>query len=261
LTLLSNDYLSPLRSFSLGKRLPQAIYLHETCLGALPRTVVSVIDLARELSCAEPGDFNVVKLALDRPRVSLLLYPRFFEDAFPLLATSWTVDLTARKVVKKTYPATANPPVLHRKEALLPDRHPARAQFEALTKQAEELGLFEDLELIGQKRGWVERLARIGVRAEGNLLVPYERESEERESATTVLRHRTALVRSSLSTPMQALWRHGYLDGSRTVFDYSPPICSPMLAAPLFSRFSFARRTRLPTNDRARTCFSPVDAP
>jgi DNA phosphorothioation-associated putative methyltransferase len=35
-----------------------------------------------------------------------------------------------------------------------------------------------------------------------------------------VQRHRTALQRYSLSTPMQALFRHGYLDGRGSVFDY-----------------------------------------
>ncbi|MEZ4405710.1 MAG: hypothetical protein R3A52_04320 [Polyangiales bacterium] len=33
-------------------------------------------------------------------------------------------------------------------------------------------------------------------------------------------RHRTAMARRALSTPMQALWRHGLLDAPRTVFDY-----------------------------------------
>ncbi|MGH7963901.1 MAG: DNA phosphorothioation-associated putative methyltransferase, partial [Candidatus Binatia bacterium] len=33
-------------------------------------------------------------------------------------------------------------------------------------------------------------------------------------------RHRTALQRYALSTPMQALQRHSYLDGTRSIFDY-----------------------------------------
>ena len=37
--------------------------------------------------------------------------------------------------------------------------------------------------------------------------------------AVAVQRHRTALQRYSLSTPMQALFRHGYLDGRGSVFD------------------------------------------
>jgi len=39
-------------------------------------------------------------------------------------------------------------------------------------------------------------------------------------SAAAVLRHRTAMARRGLSTPMQALWRHGYVGGSLTVLDY-----------------------------------------
>ena len=37
---------------------------------------------------------------------------------------------------------------------------------------------------------------------------------------TTVARHRTAISRGQLSVPLQAAARHGFLDGSKTVFDY-----------------------------------------
>ena len=38
--------------------------------------------------------------------------------------------------------------------------------------------------------------------------------------STSVARHRTAISRPQLSAPLQAAARHGYLDGSRSVFDY-----------------------------------------
>lgn len=170
LTQPTDKYLALLKHLETGKRLPQAIYVHETCLGSLPSPVTGAIALAREIAQVQVGAFNVIKLALARPRVSLLHYPRFFEDGFPTLGTSWSVDLVEGRFVHKEYASDANPPVLHRKETLLPLRHPARPQFEALTKQAEELGLFEDVALIGQFREWSERLARIGFREVSNRL-------------------------------------------------------------------------------------------
>jgi DNA phosphorothioation-associated putative methyltransferase len=217
-----DNYLALLKPLQLGKRLPQALYLHESCLGSLPREVATAVEQAREIACVAVGAFNVVKLALTQPKVSLLHYPRFFEDGFPSLGASWSVDLIRRRVVRKDYTGEANPPVLHRKEALLPPRHPARPQFEALTKRAEDLGLFEDVDLIGQYREWTERLARIGFREASNRLVPVEAQMLRPKPAapTEVHRHRTALVRNALSTPMQALWRHGYLNGTHSIFDY-----------------------------------------
>jgi DNA phosphorothioation-associated putative methyltransferase len=52
-------------------------------------------------------------------------------------------------------------------------------------------------------------------------LVPLNDATHSEPSSTeTLARHRTALQRYGLSTPMQALHRHDYLDGTRTVFDY-----------------------------------------
>src|SRR5262249_3924286 len=125
-----------------------------------------------------------------------------------------------------------NPPILHRKETLLPDDHPSRPALAALTAAAERLGLFADPKDIGTRRAWEGRLARLGVRVEGHQLVEVRNAAadgangaraepaREETSVGTVQRHRTALQRDSLSTPMQALFRHGYLDGRGTVFDY-----------------------------------------
>ena len=41
-----------------------------------------------------------------------------------------------------------------------------------------------------------------------------------KEPTTQVARHRTAISRPQLSAPLQAAARHGYLDGSRSIFDY-----------------------------------------
>jgi hypothetical protein len=57
------------------------------------------------------------------------------------------------------------------------------------------------------------------------------------EGKLHLAQYRTALQRYALSTPMQALYRHGYLDVSKTIFDYGCSIC--MAIAPLLtcSRF------------------------
>lgn len=199
-----------------GKRIGEARYFH---VSAAPEALATLLrDVAAMAGCATDA-FSIVKLSLGRPRISLLQYPRFFDEGFPTLAGSWTVNLGTGEVDHRSFDADTNPPVLHRKELMLADDHPRRAEFEALTRAAEGHGLFADPAIIGHLAQWEEELRARGVRVEGHKLVADEAEPSAGD-APQVLRHRTALARRALSTPMQALWRHGYLTGASTVLDY-----------------------------------------
>lgn len=198
----------------IGKRLADVVYLHAAALSYLPPELKRIIDQAKGAARAN-GEWNVVKLCVDESKLSFLWYPRFFEDGFPSLAAATVVDLVTGRTSRRSF-GDDNPPVLHRKETLLPPEHPEVAAAAALTREAEEYGLFEQSHDIGHRRAWEARLDRVGLRAEGATLV--RRGSQE--VGEVVHRHRTALTRYSLSTPMQSLWRHGFLDGDHTVFDY-----------------------------------------
>jgi DNA phosphorothioation-associated putative methyltransferase len=196
----------------IGKRLPDAIYLHADAIASIAPPARRLVDTAAKL--AGGVSWNVVKFNTEMPKISLLWYPRFFEDGFPELASTTTVDLQTGELSTRTYaPETA--PILHRKETMLPADHAAVADAAALTKEAEALGLFEGAREIGHKPAWQARLSRVGLRVVGHRLEP-----EVHDGAADVARHRTALTRYSLSSPVQSLWRHGYLDGSLSVFDY-----------------------------------------
>lgn len=217
-------------TLTAGKQMPDGVYVHVEALPRLPVELREAVEAARMLADVGPGAFHVVKLGLRGWKLSLLAYPGFFEEAFPALAASWAVDLDAGTVTHRAYAADGNPPILHRKEAMLPPGDPRIADLAALTAEAERLGLFAEARVIGTRRPWEARLARLGVRVEGHRLVVTERENgagaaarageHDDTAAVPVQRHRTALQRYSLSTPMQALFRHGYLDGRGTVFDY-----------------------------------------
>lgn len=212
-------------ALSLGKRLPDGVYAHMELVPHLPAQLRSAVSEARAIAGLEDGAFHVVKLSTRGPKLSLLAYPAFFDDPFPSLAASWAVDLDARTVRHRTYAADNNPPVLHRKESLLPPDHPRVPELAALTATAEKLGLFADAKAIGTRQAWEARLERLGVKLDGHRFIETERNApdvapREGSAPEPVQRHRTALQRYSLSTPMQALFRHGYLDGRGTVFDY-----------------------------------------
>ena len=90
-------------------------------------------------------DFNVIKYSLRGETFSFLEYKEFLESEFPELVCSTLVtdtnDFSSNKL--RNY-SLSNPPILHRKELLLPPDHPDIPKFAALTKQLEEAGLFKE---------------------------------------------------------------------------------------------------------------------
>lgn len=245
----AEDYRRAAATLAVGKKLPDATYVHREVLPQLPTVLLQAVAEAEALA-GITGGYDIVKFSTTAPMLSLLAYPRFFDDPFPSLELGWAVDLEGGQVEARRF-GGSNPPILHRKETMLPPGHPRSAEFAALTTAAEQAGLFADTKTIGRKKNWEARLAAAGLHLEGHRLVPVGAEiaspvvemltpSQQAQSSppasaktptpeavspihpepTSVLRHRTAMTRYGLSTPMQALWRHGYLDSRLTVLDY-----------------------------------------
>ena len=227
-----------------GKTVAQRTYLHISCLetaGAELAAWVAEAECRAGVHRAE--DFNVVRCDLAGGQIALLNYPAFFDEAFPTLATSWLVDLDAGTVGYRTYADSQNPPILHRKELLLPADHPRREDFVALTLACESIGLFDQPARIGYRRQWLELVRERGYRIDGLALLPLGNDEGEDDRTVAGMadgalpvseppapdgqgggwqaaRQLTALVRYGLSAPIQALARHGFLDGRLALFDY-----------------------------------------
>ncbi|WP_167784658.1 DNA phosphorothioation-associated putative methyltransferase [Ramlibacter rhizophilus] len=211
----------------VGKRVVDELYVHLSALDALAHAdhrLAIQSALARLPANAAP---DVAKLNLRSRRVSLLSYPRFHEEAFPTLAASWAVapDLATAPVFR-SYDASLNPPILHRKELLVKNDHPQREAWVRLTQQAEELGLFSETTTIGFKMNWERLIAQNGYTIDGQVLAPLGNVIPDGEDGDlnaevgVVQRHLTALHRQALSAPMQLLMRHGFFTLGCTVFDY-----------------------------------------
>lgn len=178
-----------------------------------------------------PAHYNLIRVDADGPHIALLNYPGFFDEPFPMLKESWLVNLETGAVTYRTYANSLNPPILHRKELLLPDDHPRRAEYAALTEAAEAIGLFDQPTRIGYHRQWLALVREKGYRIEGHTLVPLgndegesvretEREHDSLHTGWQSVRQLTALVRYNFSAPIQTLARYGFLDGRYRVFDY-----------------------------------------
>ncbi|MEI7682206.1 MAG: DNA phosphorothioation-associated putative methyltransferase [Betaproteobacteria bacterium] len=211
---------------STGKRVHEHNYVHISAIPTLSPDQQSNISQAAEFAKLKPeSDFNVVKLHRDGDELSLLCYPTFFDDPFPTLARSWRLSLSRRALVFRNYEDSRNPPILHRKELLLPPADPRIPGFSSITQSAESLGLFDEPNRIGFREHWYRLIAEHGYELVGHEFLPLANAATSDIdivpiSADGVQRHLTALSRQNFSAPVQALSRHGLIGPGVTFFDY-----------------------------------------
>jgi DNA phosphorothioation-associated putative methyltransferase len=210
---------------AIGKRVADHLYAHVAALVTWPLTLRSLVDHAESLAQLVAGQhFNVVKVHASGERLSLLSYETFDEAPFPTLTKSWRISLHTDGVVYRDYTQSRNPPILHRKEALLPPTDPRIERWAELTRSAEALGLFDDTSRIGFREQWLEHIAIKGYTLVGDEFLPLANVVEPQDDAVivsgSVQRHLTALSRANLSAPVQALWRHELIGTERSFFDY-----------------------------------------
>ena len=159
------------RSAEVGKRLPDAIYVHCSAVEQLPPALRVLEGCARRY-VGGIEDADVVKLSLKRAQVSYLSYPTFDTDPHPPLTRSVNVDMRALRIRGTDYSGRANPPVLHRKELFVGVGYPRRGTFARLTAQEERMGLFDgSTGGIGTRDEWTRRLDAAGVSLRGHRVV------------------------------------------------------------------------------------------
>src|SRR5207249_8899189 len=113
----------------------------------------------------------VVKISLHGRSVSFLQYPAFDNEAHPSLLRSVRVYLPRATYGVREYDPERNPPVLHRKDALIMRTHPRYALFREVTAQEEALGLL-GASNIGHRLEWEALLAERGLAIKGHEVVP-----------------------------------------------------------------------------------------
>ena len=234
------DYKKLVQSIQVGKKLPDAIYLHQSIMKELPISLNEYLNnIINKLEITKK-QWNILKLSKTNYQCSLLYYPDFFTYAYPALHTSYTINLEKQTVRKSNYSDSTNPPILHRKETLISFDHKDITTFLEITREGEAIGLYENTKRIGFKNNWEKLIQSKGYqldkkgrlkplpeepadtpneqKASTGKQLPPLREREHKE--IKVERHLTAIDRNKLSSPMQVLARHGYLDGDYNLLDY-----------------------------------------
>jgi len=158
------------RQSSIGKLLPNALYIHRSALDSLD-PLLRVFEGCARAYLGEIDDANLIKLHRHSGKVSYLVYPDFETDPHPALLRSIKLSLRTREIECLDYAGAANPPVLHRKETFLTPDHPFHARFTRLTDQEEKHRLLDDPATIGTRQGWQARLDAAGFALRGHRLI------------------------------------------------------------------------------------------
>lgn len=196
----------------IGKYIGQNYYFHIDFTRYLDEKYLIKLKAAIEIAKKKSDlKFNIVKFT--QSKVSLLNYPGFWDDPFPVLTHSCSINLSTSEYSYIDYSGIQNPYILHRKELLIPTDHINWPEWAALTATAEAEGLFTNTSKIGRNDYWKKLL-----KSKNLYLVGHQLFSED--DKTIVDRHKTALTRYSLSKPFRFLMENDYLSGQYTIFDY-----------------------------------------
>lgn len=149
-----------LRSSGRGKHVRSFSYYHASLVAERPPVARFLAGICRG-SCGSFDDFSVVKLD-GRSRVSFLRYEDF-DAAFPALLAARSCDIERGTCRETNYAGRRNPPILHRKELLLPSDDPRVPGAERLTRCLEARGAFADAKSIGTRISWRRRLEDLGL--------------------------------------------------------------------------------------------------
>jgi DNA phosphorothioation-associated putative methyltransferase len=197
----------------IGKRVAGDLYLHKKSVRYATKEDKDLVnDTVRNLSGSEKT-WNVVRIGNDN--IAFLTYRNFEEAPFPALRKSIRFDLFDGRKSVRDFSTHSNPPILHRKELLVPEDFPQRETFTELTNTLDDLGVFYDSHKIGFRQQWENRLRSHGIEIEGCKVV-----KQTEPIGIIVERHKTALARYQLSQPVQLLIRHGVLSPAASFFDY-----------------------------------------
>lgn len=230
-------------SSKIGKKLPNALYVHVSALHQLDPALRLYESWSRQILGSLDG-ITLVKFHLHKSVVSYLSYPNFDDDPHPALTASLLVNIQTNHLKSHDYCDSDNPPILHRKETFVTRDYPHYKKFARLTQAEEQLGLLTKLNLsenlsdteasfsreerriyrtIGTREGWRQHLARQGVEIRDHRIVSLERNQEnslESFPIPKIERHKAALVRRSLSRPVKLALEAGLFSENTTFFDY-----------------------------------------
>ena len=150
-----------LNSVSIGKILPDAVYIHPSYVKDLPPVVRVKVGVAEAL-IGDVDGHNLIKINKTKDKVSFLVYEDFDEVEHPALMFSYVVNIPKAQIKEWDFTTRENPPILHRKETFVSPDYPMYQKFKELSEAEEKLGLLGH-DNIGTMLKWEEFLLSKGL--------------------------------------------------------------------------------------------------
>ncbi len=209
-----------IKTVKIGKLVGNARYLHISAFSEITPELKDFILLIANALKIPPDDWNIIKLHTQQYRLSYLNYPHFYQDSYPALQQSITVDLENKTQKIAHYSDSENVPILHRKELFITKNNKHYSDFISITEEGEAAGLYANSRIIGFKKSWERIIKQNGYELVDGRLFRATATLNIKDNATQIDRHKTAIQRQGLSSPMKSLAKHNFLNGDYTVFDY-----------------------------------------
>lgn len=131
------------------------------CPNIADNTIRSVSALCTDTVAAE----DILMKVSPTKDISLLVYPDFFRLPHPTLRLAANLSQSSGQLTVREY--RENPPVLHRKELLLPPIDSRRKVASELTRAEDAAGLLDRPFNFGFQKQWDGRLQRMGYTIRG----------------------------------------------------------------------------------------------
>ncbi|MEM1171479.1 MAG: DNA phosphorothioation-associated putative methyltransferase [Cyanobacteria bacterium P01_H01_bin.35] len=142
---------------SIGYKFPNYLLVHVSAVAKLD-PLLRLYEGCANRTIGRLSEANIVKFHHKLPIISYLFYPDFDREAHPLLHTTMNIDLRDLTISYEDYTNEYNPPILHRKDALVTPDYPHYEKFAKLTIQEEDRGLLNNLKQIQNRLGWLKCL-------------------------------------------------------------------------------------------------------
>lgn len=153
----------------VGQLVENALVVHRSAVDYLQPLLRIYEGCARAL-IGDIDEANVVKLHRFSGKVSYLAYPTFNDDPHPPMTIRVKITLPTLSIDLFDYSAWRDPPILHRKDALLHPDDSRYAKFAKLTKQEEKHGLLSNPKAIDTRSKLAIRLKEEGLALRGHRL-------------------------------------------------------------------------------------------
>lgn len=206
-----------LHQSTIGKHLPQNLYVHISTLDFLDKSIQEY-ELKARKTINNISTFTLIKFSLSEPKISYLFYPEFLTNPHPPLAKSIVVNLKDLTTKNIEYSQSNNPPILHRKETFLTPNHPNYQKFAYLTHLEEKLGLLDNPRYIGTQKQWKQLLQDNFISFFDHFLICNLNDNPA--EFIKIKRHRAAMVRNRLSRPVRLVLEAGLFGEKNSFFDY-----------------------------------------